>query len=153
MVILMATFYRRFSHQHHDVSASIKTQAVCCVCMCVYVHVQCACVCVCIHRTAVISCMLFYTLLGTTPQSREQKHIPTSPNAAYEDINKFDTNINPAYGETTRQQHVTYEEISMQWSEVLQYCCVIIIIKNPQVKEWEYKTPTVCPCFYFLLLN
>ena len=56
--------------------------------------------------------MLFYTLLGTTPQSREQKHIPTSPNAAYEDINKFDTNINPAYGET-RQQHVMYEEITM----------------------------------------
>ena len=60
MVILMATFYRQFSHQHHDVSASIKTQAVCCVhmyVMCVYVHVQCACVCVCIHCTAVICCM------------------------------------------------------------------------------------------------
>ena len=63
---------------------------------------------------AVISCMLFYTLLGTaTSQSHEQQHIPVSLNAAYEDINKFDTNINPAYGETTRQQHVMYEEIIM----------------------------------------
>ena len=71
--------------------------------------------CVCIHRTAVISCMLFCTSLGTSSsQSHEQQHIPISPNAAYEDINKVNTNINPAYGETTRQQHVTYEEIAMQ---------------------------------------
>ena len=63
--------------------------------MCAYVHV-----CFCIHRTAVISCMLFYTLLGTTFQSHEQQHIPVSPNAAYEDINKVNTNINLAYGET-----------------------------------------------------
>ena len=80
--------------------------------MCAYVHV-----CVCIHRTAVISCMLFYTLLGTSSsQSHEQQHIPISPNAAYENINKVNTNINPTYGEmreTTRQQHVTYEEITM----------------------------------------
>ena len=81
--------------------------------MCICACAVCMCVCVCIHCAAVISCMLFYTSLGTTPQSHEQKHIPTSPNAAYENINKVDTNINPAYGETTRQ-HVTYEEISMQ---------------------------------------
>ena len=87
--------------------------------MYVYNHVChvciCACVCVCIHCAVVINCMLFYTLLGTTTfQSHEQQHIPISPNAAYEDINKVNTNINPAYGEmkeTTRQQHVMYEEI------------------------------------------
>ena len=73
----------------------------------------CACVCVWIYCAAVISCMLFYTLLGISSQSHEQ-HIAISPNAAYKDINKVNTNINPAYGEmreTTRQQHATYEEI------------------------------------------
>ena len=69
--------------------------------------------CVCIYCAAVISWMLFYTSLGITSQSHEQQHIPISPNAAYEDIIKVNTNINPAYGETTRQQHVTYEEIIM----------------------------------------
>ena len=71
-----------------------------------YMHV---CVCIC--------CMLFYTLLGTaTFQSRshEQQHIPITHHAAYEDINEVNTNINPAYGETTRQHYVTYEEITMQ---------------------------------------
>ena len=115
MVILMATFYRQFSHQHH-VSASIKTQAVCCVHM--YVVCICACVvCMCVCLYTSYSCYLlhvFCTLLGTSSSQSHEQHIPISPNAAYEDINKVDININPAYGETTRQQHVTYEEITMQ---------------------------------------
>ncbi|XP_019851724.1 PREDICTED: contactin-4-like [Amphimedon queenslandica] len=42
------------------------------------------------------------------------EHISTIPNAAYEDINKLNININPAYGETTIQQNdVTYEEIQI----------------------------------------
>ena len=73
----------------------------------------CVCVCVCIYCAAVISCMLFYTLLGTSSRSHEQ-HIPITPNAAYEETNKVNTNIYPAYGETTTiQQNVTYEEITM----------------------------------------
>ena len=91
---------------------------ICMSCVYMYMCMYSVHVCVCVLYI-LCSCYLlhvFYTLLGTTPQSREQKRIPTSPNAAYEDINKFDTNINPAYGEMreTRQQHVTYEEISMQ---------------------------------------
>ena len=87
------------------------------ICMsCVYMCMCSVHVCVCWY--ILCSCYLlhvFCTSLGTlSSQSHEQQYIPTSPNAAYEDINKFDTNINPAYGETTRQQHVTYEEISMQ---------------------------------------
>ena len=70
--------------------------------------------CVFVYYCEVVIC--FNTLLDTTSSRSHEQYVPTSPNAAYEDIDKVNTNINPAYGkmrETTRQQHVTYEEIIM----------------------------------------
>ena len=58
----------------------------------------------------------YYSLFNFTGAT-SSKHISTEPNAAYEDINKFNINVNPAYGEvrgttTVQEQHVTYEEVN-----------------------------------------
>lgn len=58
--------------------------------------------------------LINYSITGATTF---EQHIPTVSNAAYENINKLNTNINPAYGEIRERetrQNVTYEEITLR---------------------------------------
>ncbi|XP_019852325.1 PREDICTED: uncharacterized protein LOC109582145 [Amphimedon queenslandica] len=67
-----------------------------------------------------VTVLVFAVYKRNRNRATSSQHISTVPNAAYEDINKFNKlniNVNPAYGEvrgttTEQQQHVTYEEVN-----------------------------------------